>query len=522
VRLVTIAQMRAVEAAAEEAGISPSALLIQAGTAVADRLAALHGRGRHGLVLAGKGNNGGDALVAARRLVTNFGWSLTVVVTPNRAVDGHLSALQTPDLVGRVTISVSGSAQSQAVLDRELATADVIVDGILGIGSSGPMRGEAGQILHRCAEVTGPPGQARVAVDIPSGVDADTGAALDCAFRATRTLSTGPAKPGCFVGDGSAFAGHVEVLDIGLPDVAWPRPLSPDLTDDGSIRRIGALEAATALPVRSDHSHKGSFGRLLIVGGCARYPGAPVLSSFGAIHGGAGVVSVARPSGVVGVALPAEAVAVPMRHGADFLELHDVDAIVQAAARTRAIVIGPGLGDHHSTVAAVRAIVAGLGSAVPMVVDADGLNALAGDLDGRNATWVVTPHAAEMARITGMSIGDVLRDPLGIARASARRWGVVVVLKGAPTVIASPRGSIVIGAYANAALATAGSGDVLAGLIGALLAQGASPWDAAIAGVTIHAVAGEMWRREHGGSGARASDLAARTANAHAFLARMR
>ena len=520
-RLVTCSAMRGVEALAAASGTDPATLLVQAGTAVGDRLAALFGRGRHGLVLVGKGNNGGDALVAARHLALEFGWRLTVVVAASRAADGHLGALLGPDLSGRVHVAQWGTAPSADALDRALAEADVVLDGVLGIGATGPLRGEAREILARCAAIVGQPGQVRVAIDVPSGVDADTGSASADAFRATRTLSTGPAKPGCFVGDGGMHAGYVDVLDIGLPEAAWPRREDEGLPDDGSIRRVGAREASTILPPRPDRSHKGSFGRVLIVGGCANYPGAPVLASLGAIHGGAGVVSVARPSGGAGVALPAEAVAVPLRGDAQALGDLDVEAIVRASARMRAIVVGPGLGTDPSTVAAVIAIMTSLGSTIPIVVDADGLNALAGTMNDRRAAWVVTPHAAEMARLSGLTIDEVLLDPLGVARAAAQRWGVVVVLKGAPTVVASPSGSAVIGAYANAALATAGSGDVLAGLVGALLVQGSSPWHAAIAGVTIHAIAGEAWRRDHGNAGARASDLAALIPIARALIARM-
>ena len=520
-RLVTSAEMRAVEALAEVSGTPPATLLVLAATAVADRLVSLFGRGRRGVVLVGKGNNGGDALVAARRLGINFGWRLSVVVVASRVEDEHLSALEAPDLSARVRVYRWSRGSTSDALDRALADADVVLDGVLGIGATGALRGEALEVLARCSAITGPPGQARIAIDIPSGVDADTGMATADAFRATRTLSTGPAKPGCFVGSGGALAGYVDVLDIGLPASAWPPSEAVGLPDDGAIRRVGAREASMVLPARPDRSHKGSFGRVLVVGGCANYPGAPVLASIGAIHGGAGVVSVARPNGVAGVALPAEVVEVPLHKGAEDLGSIDVEAIVRASLRMRAVVVGPGLGTAASTVAAVRATVAALGSTIPMVVDADGLNALAGTMDGRCSPWVVTPHVAEMARLTDLAIDEVLQDPIGIARLAAQRWGVVVVLKGAPTVIASPRGSVVIGAYANAALATAGSGDVLAGLVGALLAQGSSPWHAAIAGVTIHAIAGEIWRRDHGVSGARASDLAAHIPGARALIARM-
>ena len=516
--------MRSIELTAEAAGIARSVLLVQAGTAIADRLADLHGRDRTATVLVGKGNNGGDALVAARRLASAYGWDLTIGVTSSRAPDGHILALQSPDLASSVRIERVGAhagADAMDVIDKALSSSSVVVDGLLGIGATGPLRADVDAILARCAAVSRTPGQAWIALDIASGVDADTGEAAQGAFRATRTLSTGPAKPGCFVGEGATLAGYVDVLDIGLPELAWSQHEARGVPDDGMIRRVGGREAAAVLPARPEHSHKGSFGRVLVVGGCVRYPGAPALSALGAIHGGAGVVTVARPGRATGVGLPPEAVSAPMASDGTSFAIADVDGVVEAATRMRALIVGPGLGSDGSTVEAVRALMAAIPFGVPVVVDADGLNALAGTMDGRHAPWVVTPHAAEMARLTGLSIEAVLRDPIGVARDSAHRWGVVVVLKGAPTVVASPGWSVAVGAHANAALATAGSGDVLAGMIGALLAQGASPWHCAVAGVTVHAIAAELWRRDHGSVGARASDLAARLPNARRLVTLM-
>ncbi|MFM7196414.1 MAG: NAD(P)H-hydrate dehydratase [Chloroflexota bacterium] len=523
-RLVTAAEMRSIEIAAEAGGIDRSILLVQAGTAIANRLAALHGRDRTATVLVGKGNNGGDALVAARRLTSAYGWDMTIGVASSRAPDGHLDALQSPDLASRVRIKRIGAhagADAMDAIDQALSSSAVVVDGLLGIGATGPLRGDVEAILARCAAASRTPGQAWIAIDIASGVDADTGKAALGAFRATRTLSTGPAKPGCFVGEGATLAGYVDVLDIGLPDLAWTRHEPRGVPDDGTIHRVGGREAAAILPARPDHSYKGSFGRVLVVGGCGLYPGAPALSALGAIHGGAGVVTVARPGRATDASWPPEVVSAPMASDGTSFAISDVDRVVEVATRMRALVVGPGLGSEGSTREAVRTLMAALPFAVPLVVDADGLNALVGTMDGRNAPWVVTPHAAEMARLTGLSIEAVLRDPIGVAREAARRWGVVVVLKGAPTVVASPGLSVAVGAHTNAALATAGSGDVLAGLIGALLAQGASPWHGAVAGVTVHAVAAELWRRDHGSAGARAADLAARLPDARRLVTLM-
>lgn len=523
-RLVTAAEMRVIESAAGTWGVDAATLLVQAGTAVADRLGALYGTGRNAVVLVGKGNNGGDALVASRRLAELYRWRVTTVVVANREADDHLAALHKPELHALVTVVAATANSFERALEaveRALLSADVVIDGLLGIGATGPLRGQIAAILDRCDAVPAWGGQARIAIDIPSGVDANTGEAAAGAFCATRTLSTGPAKPGCFVGEGGRLAGFVDVLDIGLPDAVWPLRQAVNVEDDGTMRRVTAREAAVIVPARPNRSHKGSFGRVLVVGGSARYPGAPVLAALGAVHGGAGVVSVARPTLASRVNLPPEVVAASVEVAGDAFGPDDVQCLVAASARARAVVVGPGLGTEARTIEAVRLFVGRLSPSLPVVIDADGLNALAGTMDGRNAQWVVTPHAAEMSRLAAASIAEVIRDPISVAREAAQRWGVVVVLKGAPTVIATPRGTVAVGAYANAALATGGSGDVLAGLVGALFAQRLTAWHAAVAGVATHAVAGEFWRRHHGSSGARASQLAAFIPDAAAMVARM-
>ncbi|NBT17639.1 MAG: bifunctional ADP-dependent NAD(P)H-hydrate dehydratase/NAD(P)H-hydrate epimerase [Proteobacteria bacterium] len=463
--------MRALEAASGRAGVPPGRLLAHAGLAIARSAERLTGgaRGRTVLALIGKGNNGADALVACSHLARSCGWGVRLCLTQSRAGDPHLAWINDPDLTGLVDVAL---ADDPEIFPNRLAdwlgASDMVLDGLLGIGASGLARGAVRAILEVCDRFRAQAGQFRIAIDVPSGVDADTGAADPVAFQATHTFATGPAKVGTVIGDGAAKAGRVVELDIGIPGGVLLE-LGRTFADDGGTWRAMPAQVAHLLPARPDRSHKGTSGVLT------------------ATH------------------------------------IADVLACVE---RCRGMVIGPGLGTDQATVTAVRELLARIGTherPLTVVVDADALNAIspvapdrwpiysgpASSGAGRGCSFVFTPHVAEMARLTGLTVETVVRDPVGIARESAMRWGVVVVLKGSPSVVASPSGTVAVGAYANAVLATAGSGDVLAGVIASLAAQGASPWESAVAGMTLHALAGEAWRAQHGSAGLRASDLSA-------------
>ena len=530
-RLVTSTAMRALEAASGRAGVPPGQLLAHAGLAIARSAERLTGgaRGRTVLALIGKGNNGADALVACSHLARSCGWGVRLCLTQSRAGDPHLAWINDPDLTGLVEVAL---ADDPEIIPNRLAdwlgASDMVLDGLLGIGASGLARGAVRAILEVCDRFRAQPGQFMIAIDVPSGVDADTGAADPVAFQATHTFATGPAKVGTVIGDGAAKAGRVVELDIGIPgDVLLE--LGRTFADDGGTWRAMPAQVAHLLPARPDRSHKGTFGRVLILGGSGRYPGAPVLAGLGAIEAGGGLVTIANAGKRVGVVPPVEAVVLPLAEDetpSGVLTATHIADVLACVERCRGMVIGPGLGTDQATVTAVRELLARIGTRerpLTVVVDADALNAIspvapdrwpifsgpASSEAGRGCSFVFTPHVAEMARLTGLTVETVVRDPVGIARESAVRWGVVVVLKGSPSVVASPSGTVVVGAYANAALATAGSGDVLAGVVASLAAQGASPWESAVTGMTLHALAGEAWRAQHGSAGLRSSDLSA-------------
>jgi len=506
-KLVTVAEMRSAEQRAIAAGTTNEMLMERAGGAIAEALVAWLPRteARRLLVLVGKGNNGGDALIAARHLQHRYGMRPWLYLIAARAGDPLLRfAAETGVEV------VTHSGDSHPKLREWLSEADVVLEGVLGIGQRLPLAGAVAEVMAICRDVR-PPGQRRISVDVPTGVEADTGQVDKCAFAAHLTLATGPAKPGLLIHPGGEYAGRVKSLDIGL---------SHAVAEDG-IARLTAAEVASLLPPRPDDSHKGTYGKLLVVAGSARYVGAASLTAAAAIRSGAGLVTLAAPAHV------RDAIS---GRGPEitFLPLPDDPAspgnltpghlgqLLDAVSGTvyTAIAIGPGLGAAPETRKLVTLLTGRLGrveEAPRLVIDADGLNALS---DGgewtrpRDARWVLTPHPGEMGRLSGVDAKSVQADRLGLAGQKAREWGQIVVLKGAPAVIASPDCRIRLNAFANAALATAGTGDVLTGVIAGLLAQGVAPFEAACAGSYVHALAGELWRAAHGAAGLPASALA--------------
>jgi ADP-dependent NAD(P)H-hydrate dehydratase / NAD(P)H-hydrate epimerase len=494
-----------------------------AGTAVAHAAARWlgNGRGKRLLTLAGKGNNGGDAIIASRVLSQEHGLRPTLYLLAERGAAGDADPLLDWTAGAGVQVLRHGSAPAQAALPAALHEADVVLDGILGLGGRLPLQGPIAEVLARCREIA-PPHQRRIAVDVPTGVQSDTGAADERAFRAHLTLCTGPAKVGLFIHPGAALAGRVQALEIGLPAAGGPP----------SVWRLEEAEVAGLLPARPDDSNKGTFGKVLVVAGSARYVGAAALAAGAAVRAGAGLVTLAVPAtvqrAVAGTSPEATYLPLPDDpHTPGLLHPGHAEAILDAADGYDALAIGPGVGDHPQTqrlVLDLAARLAGSESAPPVVFDADALNALAAAGEWPRppiARWVLTPHPGEMGRLRRRTVAEVQGDRLETALASARDWGQVVVLKGAPSIISAPdgpggpdgpvgpSGRACLNPFANAVLATAGTGDVLTGTIAGLLAQGMSPFAAAGAGSYLHGLAGELWRASHGAAGLPASHLLA-------------
>ena len=502
-KLVTAAQMRALEQAAVAAGGSLEALMEAAGLAVAQEAWMQLGQleGRRIAVLVGPGNNGGDGLVAARRLA-DWGAQVRCYALAPRDDAQWTQTVEAGIPCGSVADDDAGLEALQALLN----SAELIVDALLGAGRSRPIEGALAGMLEALAAARAQrAGPRLIAVDLPTGVDPDSGLADPLTVAPDETVTFAYPKVGLYTQPGAGLAGDVQTVDIGIP---------AELAGDLTVELVERRDAKALLPERPARSHKGTFGRVLVVAGSSAYPGAAILAASAAYRAGAGLVTLATPASLIPALVSAmpEVTYLPLDDaGSGAAGAGDLAAIEAALPQYDVLLIGPGLGQADDRVALVRALLRspGVRGLRGVVVDADGLNALAGsdwsaDLP---ANVVVTPHPGEMARLTSRDIAAVQSGRLAIAQESAAAWGATVVLKGANTVVASAEGATRVSAIAHAALATAGTGDVLAGALAGLLAQGLPPLDAATLAVYLQGNAGERAARSMGSAGATAGDV---------------
>ena len=502
-KIVTAQQMREIEDRAEAGGVSKDVLMENAGLAVADYIRG-HVRNLVGMtvvVLVGPGNNGGDGLVAARHLDA-WGARVTIVLCrDNPAHRGKVEFLRGK----RVTIIRLDDDDGAAQLRESLQLAQIVVDAVLGTGRSRPIAGPTGEALDLLREArAGKESPRLMALDVPTGLDADTGNVDSKCVPSDVTLTLGNPKVGLYRFPGAEYAGKVEILDIGIPN-GLDSEIAFELMTDGW--------AYSTLPDRPMSGHKGRFGKALIVGGSRNYVGAPYLAATAAGRVGAGLVTLAIPESLqMAVAakaveptylpLPEESPGVPHADAADL--------IAEQANGYQALLIGPGIGQADSTHVMVTRLLFETGTLPYSVVDADGLNVLASSSEwwtDFSQDAILTPHPGEMGRLTGRSTKDIQEHRVEIAVESAMKWRKIVVLKGAFTVVAYPDGSSRLSPFANSAMATAGTGDVLAGTIAGLLAQGVEPEDAAALGVYLHGLSGERASADLGDTGMLAGDL---------------
>lgn len=495
-RLVGSAEMRAIDRAAIEGlGIPSLSLMERAGAAVAGAVRALLGAGGHCRVLCGGGNNGGDGYVAAR-LLREAGRTVDVVaLIPAARLPPDAAAMRERAAAAGVAIAdLAGPVPLAAV------PGDVIVDALLGTGLARPAEGSLAEAIAAIAAARAA-GARVVAVDVPSGLSADTGLPLGPCVQADRTVTFAFPKRGLVVYPGASLAGEVTVADIGIPAEAAARvPVGAELLDEEEARAL--------LPPRAPDAHKGDAGRLVVIAGSPGKPGAAHLALTGALRGGAGLVWLAARPEVMSLALAGrpEAMSVPLP-GQGPLGPADLEPLLEAARGADALAIGPGIPRGPATGSVLRELVGRAG--LPVALDADALNALAesGGPGGLGAPAVLTPHPGEMARLTGRSTAEVQTDRIELAAASARAWGVTVVLKGARTVVADPEGPPAVIPTGNPGMATGGTGDVLAGLTGALLAGGLPPAAAGRVAAWVHGRAGDKVARRLGQRGLLARDL---------------
>ncbi|MBN1401849.1 MAG: NAD(P)H-hydrate dehydratase [Anaerolineae bacterium] len=544
-RLVTAEEMRHIERKAHQAGISYDTMMENAGRAVALAIQRCITSSGHAIVvLVGPGNNGGDGLVTARYL-HQWGHAVSVYLW-RRALDQDLNLERASELHMEIVRAEADPGWER--LKALVGASDVLVDALLGTGAQGPLRGDLPQLLGSVHEVLaglkhGPKAKALpvrvaakagdrssprsplvVAVDVPSGLNVDTGEISELALKADLTVTLACPKLGHLLFPGADHIGKLWVADIGIDTQMGE--------DEAQAITVASPElVGSRLPTRPRDSHKGTFGKALIVAGSTNYVGAPCLASEAAYRVGAGLVTLA-------VAGPVYPLAASKLIETTFLVLpSDMGALVPDAVRIvseripeyDALLVGPGLGTEEVTGEFIQTLLRSgdrssrrIGFRAPLpeskapnrlpptVIDADGLNLLAQEprwWDWLPQTCILTPHPGEMARLCRCTVKDVEEDRLGIARDTARKWNCTVVLKGAYTVVASPTGALSVIPFANPILATAGTGDVLAGAITGLLAQGMNAYDAAECGAYVHGWSGELASAEIGLAGLLAGDL---------------
>ena len=493
--ILTAAETAELDRQTEARGTSVMTLMERAGLAVATAAAELAGGtyGRRAVVVCGKGNNGGDGLVAARHLA-RWGMGVDVLML---AEPSSMAGPAGANLEALARTGIPAHTLDPSRLERALDRADVAVDAIFGTGFRGTPEGP-----HAAAmEALNGSGASVVSADIPSGVEGDSGAVRGPAVVADVTVTFGAPKVGLVLYPGASFAGSLEVADIGFPQ---------DLLT-GDLWLVEPDDVAGMLPSREPETHKRRTGVVLAVAGSRRMTGAPRLLAEGAYRAGAGLVTVAVPQGILTVvqASLAEAIFLPLPEGsAGSLAEEAWGVLEESVGDVGAVAVGPGLSTDDGTPALVRRVVRDC--PVPLVIDADAINAFAGrpgELARRAAPAVLTPHAGEFARLFGMPADEVLADRVGLVRKAAAETACVVLLKGSRTVIASPDGEARVNPTGTPVLATGGTGDVLTGAIGAFLARGLSPLDAATAAAYVHGRAGRL-AGQRTGEGTMAGDVA--------------
>ena len=457
---------------------------------------------REVLVVSGPGNNGGDGFVVARHLHQRGVPVKVISLAPEEKFKGdaavNFKAAQRLGLIKGFILE----EEDLPLLQEGLKTCGLVVDAIFGTGLGREVKGRFAAAI----ELINASSKPVVAVDIPSGLSADTGRPLGVAVKATLTATMALPKVGQVIYPGRTFVGELEVVDISMP-ASVIEALAPKrfwLTPEW---------AAATLSPRKPDSHKGTYGHLLVLAGSRGKTGAAILTCQGALRGGAGLVTLVSPESLNPVfeATLTEAMTHPLPYETEAGSLAEeaFEEILSLSQGKRALALGPGFGLHPETRALTKRLVSGL--ELPAVVDADGLTALAGEpelLKEAPAPRVITPHPGEMARLLGLPKEEVQRDRLATAREAAGRTGAVVVLKGAATVVAAPDGREAVNASGNPGLASGGSGDVLTGLIGALLAQGYEPFVAACLGVFLHGYAADILSARKGPFGYVASEVA--------------
>lgn len=494
-KVASVSEMRAMDRhAIEHLGIPEEILMENAGQASSRILERRVGMvGKKIAVLCGAGNNGGDGFVVARTIHANGGVPLVFTVGNMDRLGG--AAGLNRDMLHRIAVPLTAVTSASAVR-KDILHCDGIVDAVFGTGLDRPVAG-----IHRdLIELVNESGKPVLSLDIPSGINGDTGEIMGCAVRADWTVTFGLPKRGNLLYPGYEFGGELAVTHISFPPALHDRDAIEVETNDH-----------VALPPRRRTAHKGQLGDVLFIAGAADYFGAPFFAAFSHLKAGGGYTRLAAPRAVIPVvaAQGKEIVFHPLEEtDTGSIAPANRERLLALADRVDMVVLGPGLSLHEATQELVRELAAAL--AKPLLIDGDGLTALAGFPEivrGRTAGTILTPHLGEMARLTKKSTADIEGDKIPLLQETARSWNAVVVMKGAHTLIGTPRGRVFINMSGNAGMATAGSGDVLTGAITAMAGLGLPLVEAVRKGVFLHGRAGDLAAVEKGEDGMTARDI---------------
>ncbi len=475
-----------------------------AGRGAADAIEARYGvaAGKSYLIVCGKGNNGGDGLVIARHLLLRGARITVILLYTERSF--RPDPAQQMKILRNLERSKRGSLRIMAVPSaaklHSLPEHDILVDAIFGTGFRGGMDRRTRTVIDWMNSRP----ERVVSIDVPSGMDSDVGMVSDVAVKADMTVTMLMKKTGLLVGKAGEYAGFIKVVDIGITPSFYGKRFN--------VCRVEVPDVVRILPRRPFDAHKHSVGKILVIAGSRGLTGAAAMASSAAMRSGAGAVILATPASVYPVLAKklTEVMVTPVMETPDGSIATDaLDEVKEHLRWADLLILGPGLSRNPATQELVRSLVSK--ATLPILLDADGLNAIAGQdvlLKRRKSPHLIlTPHAGEFARLTGRTAARIESDRIGLARAFAQETALTLVLKGAPTVTAGSDGTVCINSTGNAGMATAGAGDVLTGIIGGLWAQGMDPLEAAYAGVYIHGSCGDHAKEKFGEKSLMAMDL---------------
>ena len=481
--IVSVQQMKEIEKACNDMGIDYLRLMENAGSAAAAFIRKKADiRGRNCVVIAGKGNNGGDAFVVARKLFEHEGIVSVILASELPTTPQSKEML---DQLLRLGIEVLPFGSDETAAARKIAAADLIVDGIFGTGFHGEipvdLRALFAQVNQAVAAV--------FCLDIPSGVSALDGTVAEGAVRGDFTITFHRVKAGMLYQPAKQFLGELHIASIGIPE-----ELSEKMPEEGIW--VEEEDVFSALPKRADDSHKGDYGRLLHICGSVGFSGAAVLSAMGAARVGAGLLTVASPASVLvplTVRLP-EAMTLPLALDTEgMMHSSNISRILEISRNMSACLIGCGIGKKDTLYNLLEQVLKT--ASCPIVVDADGINNLCGRIEilhQANCPVILTPHMGEMSRLLGITVAELRRDRIEKLKSFTEKYGVIVVLKDSVTTIFEPGGTFFVNRTGNAGLAKGGSGDLLAGMIAGFCAQGIAPLKSAVCAVYLHGLAADM------------------------------